>query len=384
MPAPKLPSTPTLRVWDLPTRLYHWIQVVLVALALGLGFFAPEWLLNQHVVIGFALVGLILFRLVWGFFGSYYSRFSSFVPTPGRLRAHFSGILNKQSAPAGGHELGHNPVGALMVFGLIFVLGAITITGIVTLGGVENWGPLAGFVDFSTGDRARAVHLALAYVLVVMIVAHIAGVFAESQRSRTSLVRAMVTGDKELPKGRTFGQPDGAKKGAALVSLAGLGGLAGVLFYLGVQVPASGFIQMAEMDDFKSECSDCHELYHPSLLPEESWTLMMAGLEDHFGEDASLSQDTTLAIGTYLERYASEAWDSEAANRLRVVDPENPMQISASPFWKENHAQIPEEVFKTRPVRGTGNCKACHGDAESGRFDDSKISIPEPTPERES
>ncbi len=384
MPAKKIPSASTLRVWDLPTRLYHWIQVVLVALALGLGFFAPEWLLNQHVVIGFALFALILFRLVWGFFGSYYSRFSSFVPTPKRLRAHFSEIFSGQNLQGEAHGLGHNPAGSLMVFGLIFVLGAITLSGIVTLGGVENWGPLAGFVDFSSGERARAIHLALAYVLVAMIVAHIAGVFAESQRSRSSLVKAMVTGNKDVPGHATIDRPEPAKKGAALVSLAGIGALAGVLFYLGVQVPASGFIQMAEMDDFKSECSDCHELYHPSLLPGKSWTLMMANLEDHFGEDASLSQDTTAAIAAYLERYASEAWDSEAANRLRIVDPENPIQISASPFWKENHSQIAEVVFKTRPVRGKGNCKACHEDAETGRFDDAKISIPRPTPGQES
>ena len=119
MHAPKSPSARTLRVWDLPTRLYHWIQAILVALALGLGFFAPEWLLNQHVVIGFAIFALILFRLVWGFFGSYYSRFSSFAPTPKRLRVHFSGIFSKQNQQEDAHGLGHNPVGALMVFGLM-------------------------------------------------------------------------------------------------------------------------------------------------------------------------------------------------------------------------------------------------------------------------
>ncbi len=376
----RLKTTEHLRVWDLPTRFYHWLQLVLIGGALGLGFFAPEWFLDYHVWIGYGVLWLIVFRLVWGFAGSYYSRFSSFVPTPGRVLAHIRGMREARKQ----HDIGHNPLGAVMVFALIGVIGALILTGIIALGGVENRGLLAGVANFSGGDLARQIHGLLAYGLVVMIVLHLFGVVFESRLSGISLVRAMIDGKKPAqgPVAAEAGKASAqqAPPWRGIFAFGGSGLLVGTLIYVGTMVPASGFITMPEMESFRSECSDCHQLYHPSLLPRDSWTQMMASLEDHFGEDASLSDETTAAIADYLASYASEAWDSEAANRLRMVDPENPMQISASPFWQETHKGIPEEVFKSRAVRGQSNCKACHGDAESGRFDDARISIPAPVP----
>jgi mono/diheme cytochrome c family protein len=103
---------------------------------------------------------------------------------------------------------------------------------------------------------------------------------------------------------------------------------------------------------------------------------MMAHLDNHFGEDASLDPATTKAIAAWLNTYASESWDTEAANRLRSVDPADPIRITAAPAWKRIHRRIDPAVFKSKSVHDRGNCAACHRDALSGRFDDQMIAIP--------
>ena len=364
----------TVRVWDLPTRIYHWLQLVVVVGAMASGFFAPEWWLSIHVWLGYAIVGLISFRLIWGFLGSEFSRFTSFIFSPRETVEHVNGLLQKKPP----HQLGHNPLGALMIFGMIAVLAGITASGLVNLGGVENLGPFAGFVDYVTGDTAGRIHLVLAIALIVMVGLHVLGVVVESRLNKISLVGAMISGDKPLADGEKTPTMRPARHLAAIFTLSGAAiSIIGGSIFLSL-VPASGIVAMAPLEDFKSECGDCHEVYHPSLLPKASWAIMMDGLDDHFGEDASLDKETTDLIAAYLNRYSSQAWDTEAANNLGIVDQKNPTQISATPFWKLRHADLDKKLFETKPVRGTGNCSACHKDAESGYFRDQNISIPKP------
>ncbi|HFC04949.1 MAG TPA: hypothetical protein ENJ55_04520, partial [Rhizobiales bacterium] len=127
-----------------------------------------------------------------------------------------------------------------------------------------------------------------------------------------------------------------------------------------------------------SECGDCHMAYHPSLLPASSWIKLMAGLDDHFGEDASLDAVTVRNITDFLTRYSSEHWDSEAANNLRVVSARDPLRITGAPYWLRRHKEIAPAVFKQKNIGSKANCAACHSDAASGHFDDEKIAIPKP------
>ncbi len=344
---------------------------MLVVSALVIGFFAPEWFLDAHIFIGYAILALIVFRLVWGFLGPEYSRFSSFFATPGKILHHIGGVVKGKPS----HSIGHNPLGGVMVFALIGVLGAMVISGIVVLGGVENQGPLAGFVGFDLGWTSRSVHLVLAYGLVGMIVLHVLGVLVESKLSKTSLTRSMVNGKKQIDADMASPRLRPARLLPALLLMGGAGIVIVGTGSVASVVQPSGMVEMPVMDKFVSECGDCHEVYHPSLLPRSSWEILMGELDDHFGEDASLGEQTTAQITAFLTSYSSEVWDTEAANLLRKVDPEKPTQISASPFWIQNHQNIPEVVFETRPVSGEGNCVACHKDASGGRFDDQEIEI---------
>ena len=102
----------------------------------------------------------------------------------------------------------------------------------------------------------------------------------------------------------------------------------------------------------------------------------MAGLSNHFGEDASLDAGTAQTILAYLTANSADAFDTRAANVLRRRNPDNPLSITATPFWRHRHARIPDRVFASPAVASRGNCAACHADAASGLFRPSAIAIP--------
>jgi hypothetical protein len=119
--------------------------------------------------------------------------------------------------------------------------------------------------------------------------------------------------------------------------------------------------------------------YHPSLLPADAWRALLAGLDDHFGEDASLPGETVAALEAYVTSNAAENYDTLPANMFRRTGADAPFQITATPFWKRTHAEIDDTVFRSPPVGARGNCAACHRDAATGMFDPRRISIPKET-----
>ena len=114
------------------------------------------------------------------------------------------------------------------------------------------------------------------------------------------------------------------------------------------------------------ECGACHDPLNPSLLPVSSWAGLMTSLGEHFGEDASLDGPTTRHLAAWLVDNAAETFDTESANRFRVVAPDEPYRASSTPYWVHKHARIPPEVFARRSVQSKVNCHACHRDAERG------------------
>ena len=202
------------KVWDLPTRLFHWILVLLVAVGVFTGFVTPEWWMVVHVWTGYGLVALMLFRLVWGIFGSEYSRDVSFIYPPRDTFEHLRGLLLLRPP----HYVGHTPDGALMVFALTGVLIALVATGLLVLGGEEKQGPLAPVIGYSVGFAAKQVHLWLVVLLLAMVTCHIVGVVTKSLLTHDNLVRSIITGWKELRPGRpspcaTFGPAAARRRG---------------------------------------------------------------------------------------------------------------------------------------------------------------------------
>ena len=184
-------STSRGAVWDLPTRLFHWLLVALIAFS---WWSAENDEIDLHIWAGMAVLSLLLFRLLWGLFGSSTARFASFVRGPGAVLAYLR--------DAGSWRLaGHTPLGALSVLALLGVIAAEVGLGLVAVDedGFSQ-GPLAHLVSLDVSDLATDLHEDLFNVLLALIGLHLAAILYYRLRGRR-LVGAMVTGKGALPPG---------------------------------------------------------------------------------------------------------------------------------------------------------------------------------------
>jgi cytochrome b len=189
-------STDTrLKVWDLPTRLFHWL---LAALVISAWLTAENHLMDLHRYCGYGILTLVLFRLYWGFAGSTTSRFSHFVRGPRVFFAYAAKLFKR----AGNGTVGHNPMGGFSVLALLFLLLVQTVLGLfaVDTDGLES-GPLARHVTFAAGRTAAELHELVFDLLYVVVILHLAAVLFYVFYKRENLVRAMVTGFRPWPAG---------------------------------------------------------------------------------------------------------------------------------------------------------------------------------------
>lgn len=188
-------SNSQVKVWDLPIRLFHWTLVAGFVTAYVSGEFRHG---DVHVLVGYALCVLLAVRLVLGFAGGHYARFSSFIFSPAETIEY----LRSMRAGNPKHYFGHNPAGALMVFALLALLAIIFMTGLMTLGVIDFEGPLAFMANDVSDDTAYAIyelHEFLTNFAVALVALHVMGVVVGSVQHKENLVRAMVTGRKTAP-----------------------------------------------------------------------------------------------------------------------------------------------------------------------------------------
>ena len=186
------PSAPlhTVRVWDLPTRVFHWALVfcVLGLVVSGLrGGDAMVW----HFRMGYTVLSLLLFRIVWGLVGGRWSRFASFIYAPGTVLAYLKG----QGKPE--HSVGHNPLGAGSVFAMLLFLLAQVGTGLFADDDISNSGPLSKFVANATVSLATNYHKNIGkFVLIALFMLHIVAILFYLVKKKENLVKPMLGGDK--------------------------------------------------------------------------------------------------------------------------------------------------------------------------------------------
>ena len=191
----------TIIVWDPLVRLFHWTLVAAFVLA----YFSQEGPLEElldgkllqliHVWAGYTLVGLLLFRLLWGFVGPRYARFSDFVRGPRKTLWYLRDVLTLRSP----RHVGHNPAGGAMIVILLLSLAVTVTAGLLLYGADKGLGPLAGLLtDSSEGfiDTVAEIHEFFANFTVLLVVGHLIGVIWESVLHRENLARAMITGRK--------------------------------------------------------------------------------------------------------------------------------------------------------------------------------------------
>lgn len=140
-----------------------------------------------------------------------------------------------------------------------------------------------------------------------------------------------------------------------------------------------GFNRAAPTDAvYQEECGSCHVAYPPGLLPSASWRTLMAGLDDHFSDNAELPDDTRAHVETFLDANASDRLDRlKSVRLLRGVEEDAPLRITGLPYFKREHREIPRRMVEDNPdVRSFSRCDACHGDASRGHFDEDTAAIP--------
>jgi len=357
-------------IWDLPLRVFHWSLVTAVTVAAVTGFITPPWWLNVHTVAGYTIGILLAFRLIWGFLGSRFSQFRTFRLSIVSAVDHVRSLMTRTPQ----EHLGHNPAGTWMIVALLVLLLSLTITGLIVLGGQENLGPLAAIADFTSSRFALDLHSAAAWALLAAVVAHITGVIVESLFFRHPVLKAMIFGYKPV----NIAQPVLRHsryiiRGAVIFLGVGTALLAGGLTL--ANKPASGWHALQTPSVYTTECGDCHSPYHPSLRDKKSWQALMSDLSNHFGEDASLNPKTASAIQSYLVANSAATFDTEVSNLIGRVDTAS-LRMTDTPYWVKRHDDLKSSDFKLASVGSKVNCNACHKDAPTGRFDDSKIHLP--------
>lgn len=184
-------KTERIKVWDLPTRVFHWLLVVLIVTAIvtgKIGGSAIEW----HGKIGLAILGLIAFRVVWGLVGSTHARFAHFIPSPSSLRTYLRG---------GWTGVGHNPLGALSVLALIALICVQVGTGLFSNDDIAFQGPLFRLVEKSLSDSLTGLHKLSINLLVALIALHLGAIFFYTKVKKDNLVKPMLTGWKDVQTG---------------------------------------------------------------------------------------------------------------------------------------------------------------------------------------
>lgn len=213
-------AVPT-RVWDLPTRLFHWLLAAAVIgciVTAKIGGGAMVW----HTRLGFCVLALIVFRLIWGLVGGHWSRFVRFVYAPGTLIRYLKG----QARPDEHLDVGHSPTGALSVFAILGVLMAQVGTGLVSDDEIAFIGPLNRYVSTDTGLAATSLHKTWGQWLIIgLVVLHVLAIVAYLVK-RNNLVKPMIDGDKLLPPGTPASVDGPVQRGLAMVLAMAAGGLA--------------------------------------------------------------------------------------------------------------------------------------------------------------
>lgn len=214
----------TVRVWDLPTRVFHWLLAATVIGMIVTAKLGGNWM-TWHLRLGHVVLALLIFRLAWGLVGGHWSRFASFLYRPSAVWRDLRGL-----APAE-QQVGHSPLGALSVFALLGFLLVQVATGLMSDDEIAFFGSLVRFVDSSTVGMATSFHKGIGQWLVIALVAlHLVAILVYQFIKRRQLVGPMLHGDKTVsvavPSSR-----DGALHRLLALALAVLSAAAGYAVY---------------------------------------------------------------------------------------------------------------------------------------------------------
>ena len=204
-----LPSDETVRVrvWDLPLRLFHWLLVLCMV---GSFVSIKQGKMDLHFWFGYGALALLIFRLIWGFVGPRYARFSSFVFSPMDLLRH---LAQRPDAP---RTLGHSPLGALSVFALLAIVASQAVSGLFVSDQIATEGPLARFVSLATIDTASWLHHFNERIILALVALHVTAIVLYRVVKGRRLVKPMIVGDRLVSPALAQGTGTAARDDAGM------------------------------------------------------------------------------------------------------------------------------------------------------------------------
>lgn len=192
---PDHPPPPPIPVWDLPLRLFHWILVSVIPISWLTAEAGIEWM-QVHTWVGLLALALLVFRLLWGFWGTPTARFVQFVRGPKAAAGYARGLLHGREA----HRIGHNPLGAYMVLLLLVLVAIQAATGLFSSDDIFIEGPLAGYLGSDARDFVTSWHHFNFNLLIAAIGVHIAAALWYWIVRKNNLIGPMVTGHSRDPQ----------------------------------------------------------------------------------------------------------------------------------------------------------------------------------------
>jgi cytochrome b len=359
-------------IWSLPTRVFHWLFALLILAAF---LTDDDKLLHYHAIIGYGVLILLTFRLVWGYLGPKYSKFKDFPFGFDKVKAFMLCFFNSEQK-----YIGHNPPASYVMMGMFIMVFIVIATGALTFGIQEGKGIFSFLNDsfFKKMELFEELHEFFANLLIVLIVAHLGGILTDKLlHGKQETLQSIFTGYKVTQEKSSI-TLSLFQKCIAFVFFVAL--LAFLVFNM-IQpkniLVASKYQSidyMAQNELFVNECGSCHTLYPPHSLPKHSWISMMNDLENHFGDDASLEEEDHQNILTFLVQNSAETSTQEMSFKIsQSIGNNDIIAITDTNFWKHEHKNIPKKVFEHTQVKSKANCKVCHSDIEKGLIEDDKI-----------
>ncbi len=365
-------------VWPISTRIIHWMLAFSFTIAFIISSY--EEMLHDHVALGFIFGIMIIYRIIWGFIGPKYARFSTFKLNLSQLKFYFVEKIQDRwrAIPAG-----HNPASSWFTIWAM-IMGSIIVTSGMLLYGIQEAKGFLSFLNdnyYNQMDIWMLVHKSASYIFLFWVFLHISGVMIEQFYHKTNMVLAMITGykrakgeDTEVSKKLNF-----FAYSIIIIAIATYSFITSSNYNFLTSQKFTSIDYKAQNPIFVEKCGDCHKIYPPFLLPKASWSRVMRGLDNHFGEkitEANITKSQQSTIKSFL--YANSAEKSTRESSVKIMKSlgkRRPKAITKTPYWRERHKDIDKAIFKTKEVKDKSNCIACHNNIDKGMIDDMDITI---------
>lgn len=342
-------------IWSRVTRYFHWILVVCIALTFISAEFKNLFLL--HIASGIVAGGLLTFRLLWGFIGPTYAKFSHFDFSFKDLFYYFTKLFKDKKI-----YVGHNPAASWATILLIVFGFFCTVSGVILLGAEDDRG-IFSFLPATLEEPALKIHIFSKNVVGIVAIIHITGALLEHFWHKSETVNSMIHGYKKVEATPTKTTKFQNYLGAFALSFSIILGFFSY-FFPEVSPMTKHYHKVIYKKDnptFAKECSDCHNLFSPTFMTKKMWNIALEKQKDHFDKDLSEKVPHFESIKEYVLKNSAETSKSPISRGIvKSTKGKNKYKITRTRYWRDIHKYIPRKAYKKEHIKEKSNCIACH------------------------